>query len=35
MIFYEPQKRDRTLFPHDPFKALADGAEIASKRLWK
>jgi flavin reductase (DIM6/NTAB) family NADH-FMN oxidoreductase RutF len=22
MIFYEPQKRDRTLFPHDPFKAL-------------
>jgi flavin reductase (DIM6/NTAB) family NADH-FMN oxidoreductase RutF len=22
MIFYEPQRRDRTLFPHDPFKAL-------------
>jgi flavin reductase (DIM6/NTAB) family NADH-FMN oxidoreductase RutF len=22
MIFYEPQSRDRTLFPHDPFKAL-------------
>ena len=22
MIFYEPQSRDRNLFPHDPFKAL-------------
>ena len=22
MIFYEPQARDKTLFPHDPFKAL-------------
>ena len=22
MIFYEPQTRDRSLFPHDPFKAL-------------
>ena len=22
MIFYEPQSRDRKLFPHDPFKAL-------------
>ena len=22
MIFYEPQARDRTLLPHDPFKAL-------------
>jgi len=22
MIFYEPQKRDRALFPHDPFKGL-------------
>ena len=22
MIFFEPQKRDKTLFPHDPFKAL-------------
>ena len=22
MIFYEPQQRDRALFPHDPFKAL-------------
>jgi flavin reductase (DIM6/NTAB) family NADH-FMN oxidoreductase RutF len=22
MIFYEPQQRDRSLFPHDPFKAL-------------
>ena len=22
MIFFEPQSRDRTLFPHDPFKAL-------------
>jgi flavin reductase (DIM6/NTAB) family NADH-FMN oxidoreductase RutF len=22
MIFYEPHSRDRTLFPHDPFKAL-------------
>jgi len=22
MIFFEPQKRDRALFPHDPFKAL-------------
>ena len=22
MIFFEPQKRDRNLFPHDPFKAL-------------
>ena len=22
MIFYEPQSRDRSLFPHDPFKAL-------------
>jgi flavin reductase (DIM6/NTAB) family NADH-FMN oxidoreductase RutF len=22
MIFYEPQNRDRKLFPHDPFKAL-------------
>jgi len=22
MIFFEPQQRDRTLFPHDPFKAL-------------
>ena len=22
MIFYEPHKRDRKIFPHDPFKAL-------------
>ena len=22
MIFYEPQSRDRTIFPHDPLKAL-------------
>ena len=22
MIFFEPQTRDRSLFPHDPFKAL-------------
>jgi flavin reductase (DIM6/NTAB) family NADH-FMN oxidoreductase RutF len=22
MIFFEPQRRDRRLFPHDPFKAL-------------
>src|SRR5271167_1178662 len=22
MIFYEPADRDRTLLPHDPFKAL-------------
>ena len=22
MIFFEPQKRDRTLFPHDPFKGV-------------
>ena len=22
MIFYEPNERDRKLFPHDPFKAL-------------
>lgn len=22
MIFYEPQSRDKNLFPHDPFKAL-------------
>jgi len=22
MIFYEPHKRDRAIFPHDPFKAL-------------
>ena len=22
MIFFEPHRRDRTLFPHDPFKAL-------------
>jgi flavin reductase (DIM6/NTAB) family NADH-FMN oxidoreductase RutF len=22
MIFFEPHNRDRTLFPHDPFKAL-------------
>lgn len=22
MIFFEPQSRDRSLFPHDPFKAL-------------
>ena len=22
MIFFEPQQRDKTLFPHDPFKAL-------------
>ncbi|MGH8733057.1 MAG: flavin reductase family protein [Burkholderiales bacterium] len=22
MIFYEPQRRDKSLFPHDPFKAL-------------
>ena len=22
MIFFEPQQRDRKLFPHDPFKAL-------------
>jgi len=22
MIFFEPQQRDRTVFPHDPFKAL-------------
>jgi flavin reductase (DIM6/NTAB) family NADH-FMN oxidoreductase RutF len=22
MIFFEPQRRDRNLFPHDPFKAL-------------
>ena len=22
MIFFEPQQRDRTLFPHDPLKAL-------------
>lgn len=22
MIFYEPQARDKSLFPHDPFKAL-------------
>jgi flavin reductase (DIM6/NTAB) family NADH-FMN oxidoreductase RutF len=22
MIFYEPQSRDRKIFPHDPFKAL-------------
>ena len=22
MIFYQPQSRDRKLFPHDPFKAL-------------
>src|SRR5262245_6670659 len=22
MIFFEPQKRDKSLFPHDPFKAL-------------
>ena len=22
MIFYEPDKRDRVLLPHDPFKAL-------------
>lgn len=22
MLFYEPHKRDRTLLPHDPFKAL-------------
>ena len=22
MIFFEPEKRDRTLFPHDPFKGL-------------
>src|SRR5271157_4438043 len=22
MIFYEPEKRDRALLPHDPFKAL-------------
>ena len=22
MIFYEPHKRDRSLLPHDPFKAL-------------
>ena len=22
MIFFEPDRRDRTLFPHDPFKAL-------------
>jgi flavin reductase (DIM6/NTAB) family NADH-FMN oxidoreductase RutF len=22
MIFYEPEQRDRTLLPHDPFKAL-------------
>jgi flavin reductase (DIM6/NTAB) family NADH-FMN oxidoreductase RutF len=22
MIFFEPQRRDRSLFPHDPFKAL-------------
>jgi flavin reductase (DIM6/NTAB) family NADH-FMN oxidoreductase RutF len=22
MIFYEPARRDRALFPHDPFKAL-------------
>ncbi len=22
MIFFEPQQRDRTIFPHDPFKAL-------------
>jgi flavin reductase (DIM6/NTAB) family NADH-FMN oxidoreductase RutF len=22
MIFYEPQARDKTVFPHDPFKAL-------------
>src|SRR5215213_3220589 len=22
MIFFEPQQRDKALFPHDPFKAL-------------
>ena len=22
MIFFEPQSRDRSIFPHDPFKAL-------------
>jgi flavin reductase (DIM6/NTAB) family NADH-FMN oxidoreductase RutF len=22
MIFFEPQRRDKSLFPHDPFKAL-------------
>jgi flavin reductase (DIM6/NTAB) family NADH-FMN oxidoreductase RutF len=22
MVFYEPQRRDKNLFPHDPFKAL-------------
>jgi flavin reductase (DIM6/NTAB) family NADH-FMN oxidoreductase RutF len=22
MLFFEPQARDRTLFPHDPFKAM-------------
>ena len=22
MIFFEPQKRDKALFPHDPFKAM-------------
>jgi len=22
MIFFEPQSRDRNIFPHDPFKAL-------------
>ncbi len=22
MIFYEPDQRDRSILPHDPFKAL-------------
>ena len=22
MIFYEPHQRDKTLLPHDPFKAM-------------
>ena len=22
MIFYEPHRRDRSLLPHDPFKAI-------------
>ena len=22
MLFFKPEERDRTLFPHDPFKAM-------------
>jgi len=28
MIFFEPQSRDRSIFPHDPFKALVAPRQI-------